>query len=171
MTLHHPPGEYGPTKFWITDFPVGDVSQDDHRREFLGRERRKYSTIPEGLPSGTIPRIFNRYRSVNLGAVTGLTFFYGFVSDGKPDPIAELVDIYSHTVGAPDATMFPDSRHLDRRTPFRWVYVPIARGDEIKELAILMLHSRDTPIARPIILVRIPLALNSPAPQLSPVPL
>lgn len=165
MRLHHPHGEYGSTRFWITDFPVWDVGsntssdQDDQKTDFLSVQRRDFSRISAG-PLGSIPQIFNRYRSVKLKGITGLTFFYGF--DGVRSPLAELVDIHSHTERAPYAAMSRDSRHSARRAPFRWVYVPIADNDQIEELAVLHLPSSMSSALRPIILVRIPLALNSP---------
>lgn len=166
MTLHHPRGEYGSTRFWITDFPVWDVGsntssgQDDQRTDFLHEQRWTSSEI-HAAP-GRVPQIFNRYRSVKLKAITGLTFFYGV--DRVAGARFVMGDVQAHTCTAPGATMSRDSLRLAERAELRWVYVPIAPGDKIEELTILNVCTFRTITTRPILLVRIPLALNSPSP-------
>lgn len=160
MTLHHPHGEYGSTRLWITDLPVWDVDFGDQRTDFLHEQRWTSSEI--SAAPGRIPQIFNRYRSVKLTAITGLTFFYGF--DRVAGALCVMGDVQAHTSGAPGATMSRDSLRLVQRTEFRWVYVPIAPDDKIEELAILHVRTLRNNTSRPILLVRVSLALNSPSP-------
>lgn len=147
MTLHHPPGRYGPAKSWITSFVVPDdgpsssSSQDGQRTH-----------------TGDIPQIFERQRSVNLTGITGLTLFYGFDRQHHRGLLCELGDVRGHTTRVPHADLYSDSLHMGE---CRWVYVPIAPGDQITDLGILnTLTTRR--YAVPSSLFRVPLVLNFP---------
>ena len=141
MTLRHLNGTYDSTLFWVTDFPVWDVDpnttsdKDRQKTDFLREQRRLHSKVSKE-PSLGGPLIFNCYKSVNLEIATGLTFFYGFEG-----PMSALNDVLGHTSRAPYATTLRGSlRSAVGKFEMgggRRVFVPIAPGDQITELAIL----------------------------------
>lgn len=148
MTLHHPPGRYGSAKsFWITSFVVPDdgpsssSSQDGQRTH-----------------TGDIPQIFERQRSVNLTGITGLTLFYGFDRQHHRGLLCELGDVRGHTTRVPRADLYADSLHMGE---CRWVYVPIAPGDQITDLGILNTLTTRA-LRRPIVLVSCPSCAQFP---------
>jgi hypothetical protein len=165
MTLRHLDGTYDSLLFWITDFPVWDVgsnttTHEDHQKpDFMSEQRSLYAGISKE-PSMGGPLIFNCYKSINLEAVTGLTFFYGF--EGA---LSAMNDVHGHTPKAPHATIFRGTlRSVVDRFEMRGgrrVHVPIAAGDRITELAILKVKVSQS--YHPVVLVRIFLPLSFPS--------
>ncbi|KAK1829468.1 hypothetical protein QBC39DRAFT_133524 [Podospora conica] len=144
MTLHHPDKKRarGSTRFWITDFKFPacylrpDMSNDEGSRiNFLRKEDMPSSGLSTVHDESL--QLFNHCKSVNLDPkiLTGLTFLYGFDSYGLAQLYCELTDIHGHTVKstAPNPATVQNSL---RTGVSRWIYVPIAPGDEITDLCI-----------------------------------
>ncbi|CAH0020516.1 unnamed protein product [Clonostachys rhizophaga] len=68
-----------------------------------------------------------RFSTIDLHAVTGLTFFF---SHNK------VYAIHPHTPSSPDATKTFNRFSRQRRASLAWVYLPLPRGDEIISFGI-----------------------------------